>query len=127
MNKIWTLALMALLTAGFAACSDSDDENNGGGTTPETKHELTEAQLIQREAVASVLSQLTGETFSDTADVDFEGRTYNMTNASELREYTFHYTNTDDFNRFAEYSIIYTVRGIAFNTAIPEELTKVNI
>ena len=86
MNKIWTLALMALLTAGFAACSDSDDENNGGGTTPETKHELTEAQLIQREAVASVLSQLTGETFSDTADVDFEGRTYEATIGAVLGE-----------------------------------------
>ena len=55
------------------------------------------------------------------------GRTYNMRNSGELREYTFHYTNTDDFNRFAEYAIIYTVRGIAFTTAIPEGLTKVDI
>ena len=77
MNKIWTLAMMVLLTAGFAACSDSDDDN--GGTTPDVKHELTEAQLLQREAVASVLSQLTDETFSDTTDVDFEGRTYEAT------------------------------------------------
>ena len=128
MNKIWTLALMALLTAGFAACSDSDDGGNGGGENAAGVHgELTTEQMLQREAVASVLSQLTGETFSDTADVDFEGRTYNMTNASELREYTFHYTNTNDFNRFAEYAIIYTVRGIAFNTAIPDGLTKVDI
>ena len=77
MNKIWTLAMMVLLTAGFAACSDSDDDN--GGTTPDVKHELTEAQLLQREAVASVLNLLTGETFSDTTDVDFEGHTYEAT------------------------------------------------
>ena len=43
------------------------------------KHELTEAQLMQRTAVASVLKKLTGETFSDTTDVDFEGRTYEAT------------------------------------------------
>ena len=57
------------------------------------------------------------------------GRTYNITNTSELREYTFHYTNTNDFNRFAEYAMIYTVRGIAFTTQKPEDLglTKVNI
>jgi hypothetical protein len=70
--------MMLLLTTGFAACSDSDDEN-GGGTTPETKHALTEAQMMQRTAVASVLNRLTGETFSDTTDVDFEGRTYEPT------------------------------------------------
>ncbi len=70
--------MMVLLTAGFAACSDSDDEN-GGGTTPEQKHGLTAAQLMQRTAVASVLKKLTGETFSDTTDVDFEGRTYEAT------------------------------------------------
>ena len=70
--------MMVLLTAGFAACSDSDDDN-GGGTTPEQKHGLTAAQLMQRTAVASVLKKLTGETFSDTTDVDFEGRTYEAT------------------------------------------------
>ena len=69
--------MMVLLTAGFAACSDSDDEN--GGTMPEQKSELTEAQLMQREAVATVLNELTGETFSDTTDVDFEGHTYEAT------------------------------------------------
>ena len=79
MNKIWTIAMMLLLTAGFAACSDSDDENNNGGTTPSTKHALTEAQMLQREAVASVLNRLTDENFSDTADVNFEGRTYEAT------------------------------------------------
>ena len=57
MNKIWTIAMMVLLTAGFAACSDNDDDN--GGTTPETKHELTIEQQMQREAVASVLNMLT--------------------------------------------------------------------
>ena len=77
MNKIWTIAMMVLLTAGFAACSDNDDDN--GGTTPDVKHELTDAQRMQREAVASVLNLLTGETFSDTTDVDFEGRTYEAT------------------------------------------------
>ena len=46
MKKIFLFTLMAILTAGFAACSDSDDENNNGGTTPETKHELTEAQML---------------------------------------------------------------------------------
>ena len=77
MNKIWTIAMMVLLTAGFAACSDNDDDN--GGTTPDVKHELTDAQRMQREAVASVLNLLTGETFSDTTDVDFEGHTYEAT------------------------------------------------
>ena len=78
MNKIWNLAMMLLLTTGFAACSDSNDEN-GGGTTPEQKHGLTEEQMMQREAVASVLNMLTGENFCDTTDVDFEGRTYEAT------------------------------------------------
>jgi hypothetical protein len=69
---------MATGLAGFTACSDSDDGNNGG-TTPEQKSELTEAQLMQREAVATVLNELTGETFSDTTDIDFEGHTYEAT------------------------------------------------
>ena len=68
--------LLALGLMGFTACSDSDDENNNGGTTPSTKHELTEAQMFQREALASVLNRLTDENFSDTTDVDFEGRTF---------------------------------------------------
>ena len=55
------------------------------------------------------------------------GRTYNMANSSALHEYTFHYTNTDDFNRFAEYAIIYTARGIAFTTEIPKGLTKLDL
>ena len=84
MNKIWTIAMMVLLTAGFAACSDNDDDN--GGTTPETKHELTIEQQMQREAVASVLNMLTGETFSDTTDVDFEGHTYEPTIGEVLGE-----------------------------------------
>ena len=75
MRKLCYIAIMAASLAGFTACSDSDD-GNGGGKTPETKHELTEAQLLQREAVASVLNQLTGQSFSDTTDVDFEGRTF---------------------------------------------------
>ena len=79
MNKIWTIAMMLLLTAGFAACSDSDDENNNGGTTPGVKRGLTEEQMMQRTAVASVLNKLTGENFCDTTDVDFEGRTYEPT------------------------------------------------
>jgi hypothetical protein len=66
---------MAAGLAGFTACSDSDD-GNGGGKTPETQRELTVEQIMQREAVASVLSQLTGESFSDTTDVNFEGRTF---------------------------------------------------
>ena len=79
MNKIWTIAMMALLTAGFAACSDSDDENNNGGTTPTTKHVVTEEQMMQRMAVAAVLNRLTDENFCDTMDVDFEGQTYEAT------------------------------------------------
>ena len=79
MKKIFLFTLVAALTAGFAACSDSDDENNNGGTTPSTKNELTEEQMMQRTAVASVLNRLTGETFSDTTDVDFEGRTFEPT------------------------------------------------
>ena len=79
MKKIFLFTLMVLLTAGFAACSDSDDDNNNGGTTPETTRALTEEQMMQREAVASVLNLLTGENFSDTTDVDFEGRTYEAT------------------------------------------------
>ena len=79
MKKIFLFTLMAALTAGFAACSDSDDENNNGGTTPGVKRGLTEEQMMQRTAVASVLNKLTGETFSDTTDVDFEGHTYEGT------------------------------------------------
>ena len=78
MRKLCYIAIMAAGLAGFTACSDSDD-GNGGGKTPETKHELTDAQRMQREAVASVLNLLTGETFSDTTDVDFEGHTYEAT------------------------------------------------
>ena len=79
MKKLFLTVMMAVSLTGFIACSDSDDENNNGGTTPEQKHGLTAAQLMQRTAVASVLKKLTGETFSDTTDVDFEGRTYEAT------------------------------------------------
>ncbi len=69
--------LLPIIGGGWlgVSCSD-DDENNDGGTAPETKHVTTEAQMMQREAVASVLNMLTDETFSDTTDVNFEGRTY---------------------------------------------------
>jgi len=84
MRKLCYIAIMAAGLAGFAACSDNDDDN--GGTTPDVKHELTDAQRMQREAVASVLSLLTGETFSDTTDVDFEGHTYEATIGEVLGE-----------------------------------------
>ena len=70
--------LLPIIGGGWVGVSCSDDENNGG-TTPGVKRGLTEAQLMQRIAVASVLNKLTGETFSDTTDVDFEGRTYEPT------------------------------------------------
>ena len=57
--------LILMMMGLFSLSSCSDDENNGG-KTPETKHELTIEQQMQREAVASVLNMLTGETFSDT-------------------------------------------------------------
>ena len=77
--------LILMMMGLFSLSSCSDDENNGG-TTPETKHELTIEQQMQREAVASVLNMLTGETFSDTTDVDFEGHTYEPTIGEVLGE-----------------------------------------
>ena len=71
--------LLVLCLVGFTACSDSDDSGNGGGTSPDGKRELTMEQVFQREALASVLNQLTGESFSDTTDVNFEGRTFEAT------------------------------------------------
>ena len=72
--------LMAAMVCGFTfaitSCKDDDDSDNGGGTTPDEKRELTMDQVMQREAVASVLNQLTGESFSDTTDVNFEDRTF---------------------------------------------------
>ena len=81
MKKYFRFALMALLVGGlsFAVTSCKDDEDSsdgGGGNTAEVQSELTMEQVMQREAVASVLSQLTGESFSDTTDVNFEGRTF---------------------------------------------------
>lgn len=63
----------------------------------------------------------------DKEKARMQSRTYNMRNSSELQEYTFYYTNTNDFYRFAEYAMIYTVRGIVFNTSIPTGFVKVNI
>jgi hypothetical protein len=64
---------------------------------------------------------------NDKEEARMASRSYNMANASALQEYTFYYTNTNDFYRFADYAMIYTVRGIAFNTGIPEGFTKVDI
>ena len=71
------LMMMALCLMGFAGCSDSDDGGNGGGENTAGGHgDMSSEQIMQREALASVLSQLTGESFSDTTDVNFEGRTF---------------------------------------------------
>ena len=58
------------LAATLAACSDDDTVSGGSAAGTD------EQRLAQREAVASVLTTLTGQTFSDTADIDFEGHTY---------------------------------------------------
>ena len=63
-------ALLAISLAGFIACSDSDD-NNSSEPTPTTE---TGVNADQRIALASVLNTLTGQEFSDTADIDFENR-----------------------------------------------------
>ncbi len=76
-NRHFLMMMVALCLMGFAGCSDSDDGGNGGGENAAGVHgELTTEQMMQREALASVLNQLTGQSFSDTTDVDFEGRTF---------------------------------------------------
>ena len=77
-NRHFLMMMVALCLMGFTGCSDSDDGGNGnGGENAAGVHgELTTEQIMQREALASVLNQLTGESFSDTTDVDFEGRTF---------------------------------------------------
>lgn len=59
------------LAVTLAACSDDDEKKSGEDT-----EELDEQRLAQREALATVLTTLTGQPFSDTADIDFEGQTY---------------------------------------------------
>ena len=76
-NRHFLMMMMALCLMGFAGCSDSDDGGNGGGENAAEVHgKLTAEQALQREAVASVLNMLTGQTFCDTTDVNFEGRTF---------------------------------------------------
>ena len=76
-NRHFLMMMVALCLMGFTGCSDSDDGGNGGGENAAGVHgDMSSEQIMQREAVASVLSQLTGESFSDTTDVNFEGRTF---------------------------------------------------
>lgn len=76
MNKQFLLsaAMIAISLTAFTACSDSDNDNNS--ETPPT--EVT-VNAGQRMALASVLNVLTGQEFNDTADIDFEGRTFEPT------------------------------------------------
>ena len=76
-NRHFLMMMVALCLMGFAGCSDSDDGGNGGGENAAGVHgDMSSEQMMQREALASVLNQLTGQSFSDTTDVDFEGRTF---------------------------------------------------
>jgi hypothetical protein len=54
-------------------------------------------------------------------------RNYYIGDSSELCDYTFHYTNRDDFYNFPANSMIYTARGVTFNEFIPSGFTKVDI
>ena len=76
-------ALLAISLAGFIACSDSDD-NNSSEPTPTTE---TGVNADQRIALASVLNTLTGQEFSDTADIDFENRVFEPA-YGELRDHS---------------------------------------
>ncbi len=65
------LAVMVLA----AACKD-DDDNTEQTPQEEEVNELSEAQKADLTALASVLNTLTGQSLSDTTDIDFEDKTF---------------------------------------------------
>jgi hypothetical protein len=63
----------------------------------------------------------------DPEDERMADRNYYISDSSDLRDYTFYYTATDDFYNFPANSMIYTARGVTFNESIPSGFTKVDI
>lgn len=73
--RFYSFLLVIALTSLYA-CSDNDDDTGGNSSTERT---LTTQQAEQRIALAAVLSHLTGETFNEATDINFEDRTYDAT------------------------------------------------
>ena len=65
----WQLCVLCLLCIFSVSCKDEEETVSG-------VVEVNEQKLAQRDALASVLTILTGQSFSNSNDIDFEGKTY---------------------------------------------------
>lgn len=82
-KKFFPLAvIVTICITAFTACSDSDDNKNVE-PTPSEVH----VNASQRVALVTVLNTLTGQELSDTADIDFEGRTFEA-DFGDLRDHS---------------------------------------